>query len=200
MGDLRKKLDFLQGKPSAPGELWAVRINSGMFGVTWERTKRVLEQCGLDLQVAIPPEEAEKKSETRARARRSNAPAPVKKSNAPTLEANSEAQKEDTPTLQENGLDTNASENMETQAEKRKHMIEPTVPSDSANQDNKSGDDLVAEKKKKKKKKRKIQAETAHPSGDSIHETESTQDLARKERKEKQKKKKAQKHNGSTAV
>ena len=57
MGDLRKKLKFLQGKPLAPGELWAVRINSGKFGVKWERTKRVLEQCGLDMKVVRPLED-----------------------------------------------------------------------------------------------------------------------------------------------
>ena len=171
MGDLRKKLDFLKGKPSAPGELWAVRINSGKFGVSWERTKRVLEQCGLDLQVAIPVEEAGKKNETRAQARKSHAPAP---------EVKTEAQKEDAHIAEENGLDAKTSGNVETEPEKRKHKIEPAVPS---GQENKSGDDLVV---KKNKKKRKNQAETA-------------QDLARKMRKEKQRKKKTEKLDGSTA-
>ena len=187
MGDLRKKLDFLQGKPLVPGELWAVRINSGKFGVTWERTKRVLEQCGLDLQVAIPVEEARKKNETRAQARKSHAPAP---------EVKTEAQKEDAHIAEENGLDAKTSGNVEAESKKRKHKIEPAVPSGSANQENKSDDDLVA---KKNKKKRENQAETAQPSDSSKQDEKSTQDLARKMRKEKQRKKMTQKLDGSTA-
>ena len=183
MGDLRKKLDFLQGKPVAPAELWAVRINSGMFGVTWERTKRVLEQCGLDLQVAIPVEEAGKKNETRAQAKKSHAPAP---------EAKNEAQKEDTHFSEENGLDAKTFRNVEAQPKKQKHKIEPAVSSGTVNQENKSSDDLV-DRKEKTTKRQKIKAETAQPSGDS------TQDLACKKRGEKQKEKKTQKHDGSKA-
>lgn len=57
MGDLAKKLKFTRGRGQEVGELWCVRLNSGLFGVRWERTKRVLEQCGMDLHVVGPEEE-----------------------------------------------------------------------------------------------------------------------------------------------
>ncbi|MCJ1252078.1 ADP-ribose 1''-phosphate phosphatase [Trapelia coarctata] len=57
MGDLAKKLKFTRGRGTEVGELWAVRLNSGKFAVKWDRTKRVLEQCGMDLKVVGPPEE-----------------------------------------------------------------------------------------------------------------------------------------------
>lgn len=56
MGDLAKKLKFTRGRGQEVGELWCVRLNSGLFGVRWERTKRVLEQCGMDLHVVGPEE------------------------------------------------------------------------------------------------------------------------------------------------
>lgn len=37
-----------------PGELWSVRINSGLFHVPWEETKRVLEGGGIDVVVVTP--------------------------------------------------------------------------------------------------------------------------------------------------
>ncbi len=40
-----------------PGECYAVRINSGKFGVPWEDTKRVLEGGGVDMVVLRPEEE-----------------------------------------------------------------------------------------------------------------------------------------------
>lgn len=42
-----------------PGECYAVRINSGKFGVPWEDTKRVLEGGGVDMVVLRPEEEEE---------------------------------------------------------------------------------------------------------------------------------------------
>lgn len=33
------------------GDCWAVRINSGKFGVEWNRTKAVLEQGAVDMRV-----------------------------------------------------------------------------------------------------------------------------------------------------
>ena len=59
MGDLHKKLSFLKAGGKAVGDVWAVRINSGKFGVQWDRTKRILEQCAVDLKVVRPPEEGE---------------------------------------------------------------------------------------------------------------------------------------------
>lgn len=40
-----------------PGECYAVRINSGKFGVPWEDTKKVLEGGGVDMVVLRPEEE-----------------------------------------------------------------------------------------------------------------------------------------------
>ena len=37
-----------------PGECYAVRINSGKFGVPWEDTKKVLEGGGVDMVVLRP--------------------------------------------------------------------------------------------------------------------------------------------------
>lgn len=38
----------------APGSFYAVRINSGKFGVPWARTKAVLQRGGFDLHVVRP--------------------------------------------------------------------------------------------------------------------------------------------------
>lgn len=59
LGDLHKKLSFLKASGKDTGDVWAVRINSGKFGVQWERTKRILEQCAVDLKVVRPPEVGE---------------------------------------------------------------------------------------------------------------------------------------------
>jgi len=54
MADLQKKMKFWKAKGQEFGDLWAVRINSGKFGVPWDRTKRILEQCGVDVKVVSP--------------------------------------------------------------------------------------------------------------------------------------------------
>ncbi|KAL9120719.1 MAG: hypothetical protein Q9187_002729 [Circinaria calcarea] len=59
MGDLHKKLSFLKASGKEIGDVWAVKINSGMFGVQWDRTKRILEQCAVNLKVVRPVEEGE---------------------------------------------------------------------------------------------------------------------------------------------
>ena len=59
IGDLHKKLSFLKASGKEIGDVWAVRINSGKFGVQWDRTKRILEQCAVNLRVVRPPEEGE---------------------------------------------------------------------------------------------------------------------------------------------
>ncbi|MCJ1394641.1 ADP-ribose 1''-phosphate phosphatase [Xylographa bjoerkii] len=57
MADLQKKMKFWKAKGQEFGDLWAVRINSGKFGVPWDRTKRILEQCGMDMKVVAPADE-----------------------------------------------------------------------------------------------------------------------------------------------
>ncbi|EEH32965.2 hypothetical protein PAAG_09129 [Paracoccidioides lutzii Pb01] len=38
-----------------PGQLWGCRFNAGLFGVPWERTKRMLEEAGLRMTIVSPP-------------------------------------------------------------------------------------------------------------------------------------------------
>ncbi|ODH29719.1 hypothetical protein ACO22_03689 [Paracoccidioides brasiliensis] len=38
-----------------PGQLWGCRFNAGLFGVPWERTKRMLEKAGLRMTIVSPP-------------------------------------------------------------------------------------------------------------------------------------------------
>jgi ADP-ribose 1''-phosphate phosphatase len=65
--DLKTQLEILarddRGSPgkqgnqdieTKPAELWACRINAGLFGVEWERTKRVLADVGLEVTVVSP--------------------------------------------------------------------------------------------------------------------------------------------------
>ena len=42
------------GGMSAPGELWSCRFNSGLFRVEWSRSRRVLEEAGLEVTVVRP--------------------------------------------------------------------------------------------------------------------------------------------------
>lgn len=39
-------------------ELWSCRFNSGLFNVDWSRSRRVLEEAGLEVTVVRPPGEA----------------------------------------------------------------------------------------------------------------------------------------------
>lgn len=54
--DLEAQLGAIRngGDAGNIGELWAVRINSGKFGVKWERSKEVLEAGGLSIKVMAP--------------------------------------------------------------------------------------------------------------------------------------------------
>ena len=54
--DLEAQLGAIRngGDAGKIGELWAVRINSGKFGVKWERSKEVLEAGGLSIKVMAP--------------------------------------------------------------------------------------------------------------------------------------------------
>ena len=52
--DLRRQLDGEGGK--GVERVWSVRINSGMFGVEWERTEEVLREGGVDMVIVTPAE------------------------------------------------------------------------------------------------------------------------------------------------
>lgn len=51
-----------EAKQDTPGECWAVRINSGMFGVPWQDTKAVLEAGKLDMVIVRPAGEDDNSS------------------------------------------------------------------------------------------------------------------------------------------
>lgn len=55
IADLQAQLEVLRNEPAdnpVPiGELVACRINSGKFGVRWERTREVLVKTGVELTV-----------------------------------------------------------------------------------------------------------------------------------------------------
>ena len=53
--DLKTQVEVLRESKKEVGELWAVRINSGKFGVPWERSKSVLEATGMSVKVVRPP-------------------------------------------------------------------------------------------------------------------------------------------------
>ena len=57
--DLRRQVEELRGKGEDIGGVWAVRINSGKFGVRWEETREVLEAGGVDMRVVRPEDEDE---------------------------------------------------------------------------------------------------------------------------------------------
>ena len=56
--DLKSQLQEMEShrEMERPAGLWAVRINSGKFGVKWERSKEVLEAAGLDIRIVRPVE------------------------------------------------------------------------------------------------------------------------------------------------
>ena len=58
MSKLKDVLDSMsQGRQrGAKTNVWAVRLNSGKFGIEWEKTKNVLEGCGVRLKVVRPAE------------------------------------------------------------------------------------------------------------------------------------------------
>lgn len=56
--DMKKQLAELRDDPARrPGELWSCRFNSGLFGVKWEETRKVLEESGFEITVVRPPGE-----------------------------------------------------------------------------------------------------------------------------------------------
>ncbi|EEP78067.1 predicted protein [Uncinocarpus reesii 1704] len=69
LGDLKRQLDEMQclktGEDEAasvdvrkPLVLWSCRINAGLFGVPWQRTRLVLERSGLEVTVVRPTGES----------------------------------------------------------------------------------------------------------------------------------------------
>ena len=55
--DLAKQVAEMRGLGEEMGKCYAVRINSGKFGVEWQKTKVVLEAGELDITVVRPEEE-----------------------------------------------------------------------------------------------------------------------------------------------
>lgn len=53
-----KDLGRQLGEPRGKGieRVWSVKINSGMFGVEWERTEEVLREGGVDMVIVTPAE------------------------------------------------------------------------------------------------------------------------------------------------
>ena len=65
--DLKRQIDGMK----EIGEVYTVRINSGLFGVEWDRTKEVLEESGVRMTV-VRPEEAEGEKEKRGTKRKTS--------------------------------------------------------------------------------------------------------------------------------
>ncbi|KAG8528940.1 uncharacterized protein KY384_006629 [Bacidia gigantensis] len=55
MKDLKGQIAAKRGSEHTVGEIWAVKMNSGLFAVEWEKTKEVLEEAGLPMRVVSPP-------------------------------------------------------------------------------------------------------------------------------------------------
>lgn len=55
--DLAKQVAEMRELGQEMGKCYAVRINSGRFGVEWQKTRAVLEAGGLDITVVRPEEE-----------------------------------------------------------------------------------------------------------------------------------------------
>ena len=52
---LKSALEYYEVEGLPVGDVYAVRINSGLFKVPWEETKKVLEQGELNITVMSPP-------------------------------------------------------------------------------------------------------------------------------------------------
>ena len=61
LGDLARQVAEMRGSGEELGDCHAVRINSGRFGVDWQKTKAVLEAGDLDITVVRP--EAEERAD-----------------------------------------------------------------------------------------------------------------------------------------
>ncbi|OGM39363.1 phosphatase [Aspergillus bombycis] len=59
VADMVRQIDELRAEDSGAGALWSCRFNSGLFGVKWELSRRVLEDSGLDFTVVRPEDEDE---------------------------------------------------------------------------------------------------------------------------------------------
>lgn len=73
--DLRGQLETLkkkegeeeEGKGRGVGEVWSVRINSGLFSVPWEETLKVLKEGGVEMKIVRPAGEAEREGRGRGK-------------------------------------------------------------------------------------------------------------------------------------
>ncbi|KAB8202167.1 MacroPoa1plike [Aspergillus parasiticus SU-1] len=59
IADMVRQIHRLRAEESGIGELWSCRFNSGLFGVEWVLSRRVLEESGLDFVVVRPVDEDE---------------------------------------------------------------------------------------------------------------------------------------------
>lgn len=62
--DLKAQIDKYElttGEKFPP--LFCCRFNSGLFGVPWERTRKLLDDSGLEVTVVYPPDEEEGKKQ-----------------------------------------------------------------------------------------------------------------------------------------
>ena len=60
---LKATIDYFKERDLPVGDVWAVKINSGLFGVPWKQTKKVLEQGKIDMVVVTPPSKKKIKKE-----------------------------------------------------------------------------------------------------------------------------------------
>ena len=61
--DLETHISLLKREKDWQGQVWAVRINSGRFGVAWQRTKHVLKIENVNITV-VRPQDDEEESQT----------------------------------------------------------------------------------------------------------------------------------------
>ena len=144
MADLQKKMKFWKAKGQEFGDLWAVRINSGKFGVPWDRTKRILEQCGLDVKVVSPADDNVEEVEESEKRGRGNLDS--KRSEVVT-EERSRLENADQGTVKEN-----ASGDTTTSSKKRKER-KPEPDLHEPNSKEEILEDTVRSSKKRKGKK-----------------------------------------------
>lgn len=63
--DLKRQLEVLEQRhrgfeEPVPGKLFSCRFNSGLFAVPWDRTRRLVEDVGLEVTVVYPPDTVNK--------------------------------------------------------------------------------------------------------------------------------------------
>lgn len=186
MGDLAKKLKFTRGRGTEVGELWAVRLNSGKFGVKWDRTKRVLEQCGMDLMVVGPEEEEDEGGKGKKGKKEKEQGAPIN-----TMSAAIERVPETKPPAMENeASEPKAADEAETSPiiskKRKKPKAEPQVPeaeskaspADSSKAEDPAISSIPTQPRKHKKSKR----EPDEPKSNALVESSGLMEKKRRKR------------------